>query len=136
MKLTFAALALLIMFGAADAKDSALMRRLRRATAGLTYVSETDSHFRVVRKSPAFVRRARRENPCMPRSLEDFFEGQYADRSRRDLHRLRRLARLVNSNLRGVRVYWTGAEPTYRVYILGRTRWGAVLGLSVLVVAS
>jgi hypothetical protein len=123
---TLCLLALLLVAPQARAKDSALMKRMRRASVGAVYVSEITAPFTAVRRDAAFLRRLRSES-AKQMTFEQFISGQGAADAD-NYARLRAMGRVGRRNLRGLRVYFSGRGPEYSVYVLGTTKRGGVLG--------
>jgi hypothetical protein len=108
---------------------------LREASRGLFYPSESDAPLRVFRwkdcgkelsaQVVSALARQRRDAPVEEVSMEDFFgeleEGEEAER-------FRKLRRVLEEHLSGVRVFRIGAVKV-KVYVVGKTQAGDWAGL-------
>jgi hypothetical protein len=128
--------------------DEQVSKELGEATQGLTFMSESDYPIEVVRwegveeLSPEYLRSAAGQGATVTveeRTVADFFRvaaGEQKWKGEAELALARRyqtLARLLEENLKGVKVYRVG-EINIGVYVVGRSDEGNWLGLSTRVV--
>lgn len=128
--------------------DEQLAEELERATAGLSFMSESDYPFQVVRWdagqaiTQTYLRSLTKEPQdaqVSTESLEDFFGPALAlpdwkgEAERATVHRYQTLVQYLRDNLEDVKVYKVG-RINMPVYIVGRSPTGTWLGLSTRVV--
>jgi hypothetical protein len=128
--------------------DEQILKELESATAGLTFMSESDYPFEVVRwdsvneMTTQYFRGLTGEPadaPVESESVEEFFRSAAAEaewKSAAELlnaKRYQELLRLLKDSLEDVRVYKVG-RVNLPVYIVGRSTKGNWLGLSTRVV--
>lgn len=128
--------------------DGQLCEELREATRGLLFMSESDYPFEVVRwegieeVSPEHLRKVAGEDMTAPveeRTIADFFRvaaGEQEWEGEAELALAKRyqyLVRLLEENLKGVKVYRVG-RINIGVYVVGRSEEGNWLGVSTRVV--
>jgi hypothetical protein len=128
--------------------DEQICRELREATMGLLFMSESDYRFEVIRwegiekVSPEYLRRVTGQDVSAPveeRTVADFFRvaaGEQEWKGEAELalaKRYQSLVRLLEENLKGVRVYRVG-RINIAVYVVGRSGGGNWLGVSTRVV--
>jgi hypothetical protein len=123
-----------------------LADRLRRATDGLVYQSESDAPvepflitgFAEPELTPAALLAFTKRDPSTPVatvSFDDFFadlvalEDWYGDEERDTAKRYRRLVRLLESALSDLEVYKVG-ERSLDVYVVGKTPAGEFAGVT------
>jgi hypothetical protein len=128
--------------------DEQILKDLEGGRAGLSFMSESDYPFEVVRwdclneMTPPYLRGLTGEAADAPvevETLEDFFgpaasEADWKGASELETaKRYQALMRLLKDNLADVRVYKVG-KINIPVYIIGRSPGGSWLGLSTRVV--
>lgn len=128
--------------------DEQVLAELKEAIAGLTFMSESDHPFEVVRwdgadeVSPEYLRRIEGQPAAAPvrtESLDEFFGVAAAEagwKSAAELATARRyqaLVKMLRENLSDVAVYRIGAIDI-RVYVVGRHATGGWLGVSTRVI--
>jgi hypothetical protein len=128
--------------------DDEVSRELEEATRGLTYMSESDYPFEVIRwdgveeLSPPFLRKVAGQDESASveeRTVADFFRvaaGEQEWKGEVELalaKRYQALARLLEESLKGVKVYRVG-EINIGIYVVGRSDQGNWLGVSTRVV--
>jgi hypothetical protein len=128
--------------------DEQILKELERGIAGLSFMSESDYPFAVVRWDSAhemtgpYLRGLTGESADAPfevESLEDFFGPAAAEADWKGAAELetaksyQALIRLLKDNLEDVRVYKVG-KINIPVYIIGRSPAGSWLGISTRVV--
>jgi len=105
--------------------DAAILASLRTAVAGLLYPSETDAPFDVISSWP--VKEGKPPRKVEEVAPDDFF-GELRESD--DAARFAQLRRALECNLSGVKVVRVGAgEPKVDVYLVGRSKSGATLGV-------
>ena len=124
--------------------DEQLCRELEEATRGLLFMSESDYPFAVVRwqggkeLSPEYLREIAARDiaaPVVEITTADFFRvaaGEHEWKGEAELalaKRYQTLVRLLEENLKGVKVYRVGAR-NIDVYVVGRSAEGNWLGVS------
>jgi histidine triad (HIT) family protein len=120
-------------------EESPVLAELRKAAKGLTYTSETDSALEpflwedskpLTKKHLLELAGAEAETAVEEETLEDFW---YAvpdeDKSAFD-----QLAKVLNEQLSGIKVYKIGDEAEKQAYIVGKTKDGQWAGLKTTVV--
>lgn len=132
---------------ASDDADEVLAK-LREATAGLLYMSESDEPFEVVswpggeaktggesdEKTVLKLTGHKPRTPIKQMTLEAFFEDLTQEQDwhgaeeKADVRKYRRLLELVRKYLADPKVYRLGTVQV-EIYILGRTRAGAWAGV-------
>lgn len=110
---------------------------LKKATKGLTYMSETDAPFTTfvwdAGEGPLTAERVLRLGKHEPgtkveeRGLDQFL-GHYAEGDDPDARKYKKLLKVIGENLSDVRVFKVG-EVSLDVYIVGRTKQGDWVGL-------
>lgn len=135
-----------ILSGAMTDESTALAGRIKRATSGLVYQSETDAPVRPFRVDgltgdaltpELLLGRLGREpsTPVATVDFDDFFadlvadQDWYGDEERDMAKRFRRLVRLLKRALDDLTVFKVG-EREVDVYILGRAPDGAFVGVT------
>lgn len=128
--------------------DEQLCEELREATRGLLFTSESDYPFEVIKWegieeiSPDYLREAAGQDKSAPveeRTIADFFRvatGEQEWKGEAELKSAKRyqsLVRLLEDNLKGVKVYRVG-RINIGVYVVGRSGEGNWLGVSTRVV--
>jgi hypothetical protein len=129
----------------AQARSRAVVRELERAAAGLFYVTEADHPFQVLHfpdlrgpPTPAAVARATGQPPGRPftvASVREFFltattaQPWHAPAEQEQVRRFRALVRVLETQLREVRVYRFGALDI-DAYVIGVTSAGDWAGLA------
>lgn len=127
--------------------DEQIAWELKRASAGLLFMSEADYPFEVVRweeaaVTPDLLRRYAGQPPdasVTMESMDDFFRAattaheQQSAADRQVTEKYRALVKALNANLLDVCVYRVG-ERNMPVYVVGRAPSGRWLGLSTRVV--
>ena len=125
--------------------DSDMLERLREATTGLLFMSESDYPFEVIawdQITPEFLRQqagAAMNAPIGERSVADFFSvaaGEQEWKGEGELATAKKyqaLIKLLNDNLSDVRVYRVGSI-NMPVYVVGRSASGKAIGVSTRVV--
>lgn len=128
--------------------DEQLSEELKEATRGLLFMSESDYPFEVVRwegveaVSPEHLRRVAAADATATveeRTVADFFRvaaGEPEWKGALELalaKRYQTLSRVLEENLRGVKVYRVGRRNIV-VYVVGRSEEGNWLGVSTRVV--
>jgi hypothetical protein len=128
--------------------DEQVSKELGEATRGLLFMSESDYPFEVVRwegveeLSPDYLRGVAGQDATAPveeRTIADFFRvaaGEQEWKGEAELalaKRYQSLARLLEEELKGVKVYRVG-EINIGVYVVGRSDEGSWLGVSTRVV--
>ncbi len=126
--------------------DEKLLEELREATRGLTFMSESDYPFEVVRwekePTPEFLRGLTKEAadaPVETTTVADFFRVAASEAEWKNAELLaaakkfQALQRLLEKNLKDVKVYRVGSVNV-PVYIVGRGASGGWLGVSTRVV--
>jgi hypothetical protein len=128
--------------------DEQILRELEQGTVGLSFMSESDYPFEVVRwgsvneMTPQYLRGLtdeRADAPVEVESLEDFFGPAAAEADWKGAAELetaksyQALMRMLKDSLEDVRVYKVG-RINIPVYIIGRSSKGSWLGLSTRVV--
>ena len=127
--------------------DEQLLKELREATRGLTFMSESDYPFEVFNWGEAvptdeFLRGLTGESPDAPvktRTVADFFRVAASEAEWKNEELLaaagvyRKLLRLLAQNLTDLKVFRVGAV-NIPVYVAGRAASGGWLGVSTRVV--
>lgn len=128
--------------------DEQLCEELKEATHGLLFMSESDYPFEVIKwegteeMSPEYLRKVAGEDAnalVEERTIADFFRvvaGEQEWKGEAELalaKRYQSLARLLEENLKGVKVYRLG-EKNIGVYAVGRSEEGNWLGINTRVV--
>ena len=135
-----------ILAGAMSDESTALAARIKRATSGLVYQSETDAPVKPFRlegfTGESLTPDALREclgreasTPVAAVAFDDFFadlvadQDWYGDEERDMAKRYRRLVRVLERSLEDLKVYKVG-EREVDVYVLGRTPGGEYVGVT------
>jgi hypothetical protein len=135
-----------ILSGAMSDDSTALAARVKRATSGLVYQSETDAPVTPYRVdgftgetlTPAVLLEQLGREPSTPVTtveFDDFFadlvadQDWYGDDERKMAKRFRRLVRVLERALEDLRVYKVG-EREVEIYVLGRTTGGEFVGVT------
>jgi hypothetical protein len=127
--------------------DEKLLEKLREATRGLTFMSESDYPFEVFKwdvkePTPEFLRGLTKEGtdaPVETTTLADFFRvaASEAEWKNKELlaaaKKFQALQKLLEGNLKDLKVFRVGAV-NIPVYIAGRAPSGKWLGVSTRVV--
>ena len=128
--------------------DGELIEELKRLTAGLLFMSESDYPFEIIHKegsieiSPQFLRELSEQpgdSSVEVNSIDDFFRVAVSEpdwKGEQELalaKRYQALLRLLKENLGDVKVYRVG-RINIAVYIIGRSMAGNWLGISTRVV--
>ncbi|MDJ0636966.1 MAG: nuclease A inhibitor family protein [Xenococcaceae cyanobacterium MO_188.B29] len=120
-------------------KDSELIERLKQASQGLLWLSESDYPFEVIYWENVDDIKAKllQVTNCTPetkievRELDKFFsqataeEDWYNDEEMAECKRYQELVHLLKTNLTDIKVYRVG-ETEVNCYILGQTKSGAI----------
>ncbi len=123
--------------------DSELIARLKQASEGLLWLSESDYPFETVywenvddiNTKLLQVRESTPETNIEVRELDKFFsqataeEDWYNDEEKEECKRYQALVKLLKTHLSNIKVYRVG-EVEVNCYILGKTKSGAIAGLS------
>jgi hypothetical protein len=135
-----------ILSGAMTDESTALAGRIKRATSGLVYQSETDAPVAPYRVDgltddaltpEVLLERLGREpsTPVATVEFDEFFadlaadQDWYGDEERDMAKRYRRLVRVLKRALADLKVYKVG-EREIEIYVLGRTPAGEYLGVT------
>ena len=121
----------------AKAKDPVL-DALRQASKGLSYTSETDAEFepfawangKLTKKHLLELAGAEKGTAVEEESLDRFFHAVPPE----DKPKFQKLAKALQEELSGVKVYKVGDEPEKDTYIVGKTPDGHLAGLKTTVV--
>lgn len=126
--------------------EQEMIERLREATKGLLFMSESDYPFEIVswdeEITPEFLRQqagAEPEAPVEEQSVADFFsvaagEQEWkAESAIATAKQYQALIKLINDNLADVRVYRVG-RINLAVYVAGRSTSGKTIGVSTRIV--
>ena len=127
--------------------DEKLLEKMREATRGLTFMSESDYPFEVFKwdakePTPEFMRGLTKEAadaPVETTTLSNFFRVAASDAEWKNKELLaaakkfRALQKLLEENLKDLKVYRVGSV-NIPVYIVGRAPSGRWLGVSTRVV--
>lgn len=128
--------------------DEQLCEELKAATHGLLFMSESDYPFEVIKwegteeMSPEYLRKVAGQDAnalVEERTIADFFRvvaGEQEWKGEAELalaKRYQSLVRLLEENLKGVKVYRLG-EKNIGVYVVGRSEEGNWLGVNTRVV--
>lgn len=128
--------------------DEQIVKELGEATRGLTFMSESDYPFEIVRwggveeLSPEYLRGVAGQDAAAPveeRTIADFFRvaaGEQEWKGEAEIalaKRYQSLMRLFEGSLKGVKVYRVG-EINIGVYVVGRSDEGNWVGVSTRVV--
>lgn len=123
--------------------DNELIDRLKQASDGLHWHSESDYPFTTIywENVDYINNKLLQATDCTPdttievRELDKFFsqataeEDWYNDEEMTECKRYRELVHLLKTNLSNIKVYRVG-EVEVNCYILGQTEQGAIAGLS------
>ena len=135
-----------ILSGAMTDESTALAARIKRATSGLVYQSETDAPVKPFRvdgftgdalSSEALLERLGREpsTPVTTVAFDEFFadltadQDWYGDEERDMAKRYRRLVRVLERALADLRVFKVG-EREVDLFVVGRTPGGVFMGVA------
>ncbi len=127
--------------------DNELIDRLKQASQGLLWQSESDYPFKTVywENVNDISSKVLQVTNCTPettievRELDKFFsqataeEDWYNDEEIAECKRYRELVKLLKTNLKDIKVYRVG-EVEVNCYILGKTEQLAIAGLSTIAV--
>jgi hypothetical protein len=128
--------------------DEELFGALKEATRGLLYMSESDHPIEVIRwdgseqLSPEYLRKAAGADSSAiveETTMEEFFrvpagEQEWKNEAQlAEARKYRRLRRLAEENLTGIKAYRVG-EINIGVYVIGRSAQGNWLGITTRVV--
>jgi hypothetical protein len=120
-------------------KKQPILDTLRKASKGLLFVSETEAEFEpflwqdggeLTREHLLELTGAARGTPVEEMSLDSFLRVVPAE----DKAKFRKLTKVLQEQLSGVKVYKLGEEAEKQVYIVGKTQDSQWAGLKTTVV--
>ena len=118
---------------------------LKKASAGLTYESETDAPFEALawkgvegtpeKDQVLQLGKHGEDEPVEEESLEDFFgeltkeQDWHGKAEKAAVRRYRNLLKVIREQLTGAKVFKVGGEPRKTIYIVGKVKGGGWAGL-------
>ena len=132
----------------ARAEGSGLPSELKKETAGLTFMSESDYPFKIIHWdkgqeiTPEFLRKEAKkgeDDPVEEKSVDEFFkravsmQDWYGNEEKATAKKYQALVKLLKEKLQDVRVYRVGSV-NITVFIVGKDAGGDWVGLSTQVV--